>query len=174
MSDITETKDSLIQNTINDIETINKVIEGDKASNDVYATQIETACTEEGEIIENLIAYAVHDNDYLSSELIERYRKVVAANISRSKDRVKYANLMNTLIIEANNSTIKVLASSLEESKYSSYKDKLNDQLAYLSNLRKNTNNKPILDDIEVVVDALIREFINNNFGDILNISTEQ
>ena len=156
MSDLIETKDNLIQNTINDIEAINKVIESDKASNDVYATQIETACTEEGRIIETLIGYAAHDIK-VAVDLVERYRKVVAANISRSKDRIKYVKLMNTLIIEANKSTIKVLASSLEESKYSSYKDKLNDQLVYLSNLCKNTSNQEILDDIKIVADALLR-----------------
>ena len=173
MSDIIETKDSLIQNTINDIKTINESIEQDKDNNYTYAAKLEAACTEEGRIIETLIGYAVHDIK-VAVDLVERYRKVVAENIQRSRDRVEYTCKINDLIAEANKSTIKLLEKNLSEKENRTAEDKLNYQLAYLSNLRKNTSNKPILDDIEVVVDALIREFINNNFGAILNIIIDQ
>ena len=40
MSDIIETKDNLIQNTINDIKTINESIEQDKENNYTYAAKL--------------------------------------------------------------------------------------------------------------------------------------
>lgn len=174
MSDLIETKDSLIQNAISDIETVNKVIKQDNENNHEYVSKLESAAKSEQYVIEGLIDYTLQDYDSYHNELIEAYRAVVADNIQRNRDRMEYVAKVNDLIIDANNSTIKILENALSNKENISHYDALSYRLAYLSNLCKNTDNQEILDDIKLVVDALIREFVNEQFGDILNIHTDE
>lgn len=173
MSNIIETKDSLIQNTISDIKTINESIEQDKENNYAYAAKLEAAASSEMWVIEQLIDRAIIDESD-RNDILKIYRRVVAENIQRTRDRMEYTCKINDLIAEANKSTIKLLEKSLSKKESRTAEDNLNYQLAYLSNLCKYTTNQPILDDIKVGVDALIRDFINQKFGCILNIPTEQ